>query len=319
MRLRVWSEFLSYDELQAPAVLDLLARYEVGMCVQVKDLDGLAPLLLACAERDVEAAAWLLLPREQGYWPSETTAIEYATRVDKLLTWAESKHVRIPWLAVDLERPLWQAEHLSGSRGLRGVAVQLQLARLNLNRPRFLRAREAYVALARRARASGVRLLCAAHDYVRDELLAGSSLLQDLHEAPVLGVPWNVVSAMLYSSMDPESEVRRRWLYEVAADLRRGLGARAGASIGLTSAGVLGNEPHYTRPDELASDVAALKAAGIEDIAVYSLEGILNSGRPERWLDMLAATTPAVPLPTAASRRRALKHRLLRLALKNLP
>ena len=94
---------------------------------------------------------------------------------------------------------------------------------------------------------------------------------------------------MLYTSLGCE----RARLYEVGRELRRHLGDRAAASIGLTGVGVLGSEPHYARPDQLEPDVAALKAAGIEDLAIYNLEGILTSPQPEAWFEMIR-TTPAL-------------------------
>jgi hypothetical protein len=309
VRLRVWSEFLGFEELRSPRVLDLLARYGVAPCVQVTSFEGLAPVLRAHAERGLDTAVWLLLPQDAGYWPSERNAELYSARVDALLSWAGRQQVRVPWLAVDLERPLWQAQMLGRAHGSARGLVQLRLAIANLNSRRFARASAMYRAMAQRAESAGVRLLCAAHDYVLADLLSRSHLLQDLHEAPVLPVPWAALSVMLYTSLGCD----RRWLYEVARQLKLRLGGRAAASIGLTGVGVLGTEPHYTLPEELAPDVAALKAAGVEDVAVYNLEGILSSARPEAWFEMLEATPPVVPDQTPASRRKLRQLRLWQL------
>jgi len=314
VRLRVWSEFLRFEELRSSRVLNLLARYDVGVCVQVSAFEGLAPVLRAHAEHGLEPAVWLLLPKHHGYWPSERNAELYAARVEALLSWAARERVQVPWLAVDLERPLWQAQMLDRAYGLAKSLAQLGLAAANLNPRRFARAQAAYQAMAARAHDAGVRLLCAAHDYVLDDLLAGSNLLQDLHEVPVLGGPWDALSLMLYTSLGCE----RRSLYEAARELRLRLGDRAAASIGLTGAGVLGTEAHYTRPEDLAPDVAALKAAGVRDVAIYSLEGILSSREPQAWFESALAAAPRVPEPTPASYRTARRKRLLRLLLRTL-
>jgi hypothetical protein len=308
MPLRVWSEFLGFDELRSPAVLGLLRRFQVNLCLQVTAFEGLASVL-----RDYDdTSIWLLLPKEQGYWPSERNAELFASRVDELLRWADREQVRMPWLAVDLERPLWQAKLLDGAHGAGKLLAQTRVAAANLNRRRFARAQAIYRNMAEGAHHSGLKLLCAAHEYILDDLVAGASLMQDLHEAPVLAVPWDAISVMLYTSLGCD----RRWLYEVARDLRLRLAdSVAGASIGLTGVGVLGSEPHYVGPAELAPDVAALKAAGVDDLAIYNLEGILDSGNPEAWFEMVLNTPPAVPPPTAASRRRQLRVKLRRLAL----
>ena len=70
--------------------------------------------------------------------------------------------------------------------------------------------------------------------------------------------------------------------------------------MGLLSPAKLGDEPYYEDPDELRPDVQAAVAAGIADIAVHSLEGILGKKDPEAWLEVVARSGPAVP---ARSRR----------------
>ena len=76
-------------------------------------------------------------------------------------------------------------------------------------------------------------------------------------------------------------------------------GARAHASIGITGGGVFGDEPRWEDPEELRRDAGAARAAGIRDIAIFSLEGILGRRRPERWLDAVVDAEPREPEPTA--------------------
>lgn len=45
----------------------------------------------------------------------------------------------------------------------------------------------------------------------------------------------------------------------------------------------------------LCKDVEAALAAGIQDISVFSLEGILNSSQPETWLEMIYSAPPRIP------------------------
>jgi hypothetical protein len=292
MALWVWSEFLTPDELCQPRVVELLARHGCGVLVQARP-DGLGePLATALRTlRDggvPETGLWLLLDETAGYWPSERNAAIVLDLARRVVDWQPAAS----WLAIDLEPPLWQARH-----------SRLKAARANLSPTRFAAATEVFQKVIDTAHAGGLHVLCAAHDYLVEDLWLGRPVLQDLHEAPVLGLSWDAISVMLYGSM---LQAPRRWLYDVASALRsQGIGA----SIGLTGVGVLGDEPYYTLPEELARDAGALKAAGVTDFAVYSLEGILASNRPDAWLQAVIDAQPEVPRPSAWVRRERARRR----------
>ncbi|MDE3074498.1 MAG: hypothetical protein KGJ86_03635 [Chloroflexota bacterium] len=302
MKLRVWSEFLPYRELGQPAVLRLLRAFDCGLLVQVRQQSlgkELAELLHRSREEGVEAGLWLLLTEDQGYWPSERNAGLFRDYLTRVLEW------RAPaWIAVDLEPPLWQMR-ARGRRGLAGLPDWLRFARDNISPRRFEAAHQTFGEVIQLAHAAGTKVLCAAHDYLAEDLWLGRPAMQDLHEAPVLGLPWDAISVMLYGSLVPRCP--RRWLYETA----RLLGPGMGASVGLTGAGVLGNEPHYTEPWQLALDMSALKAAGMQDFAIYNLEGILESPAPESWLQAAVAAEARAPRPSWWVTRERAKRRVL--------
>ncbi|MCK6550309.1 hypothetical protein L6R52_31020, partial [Myxococcota bacterium] len=69
----------------------------------------------------------------------------------------------------------------------------------------------------------------------------------------------------------------------------------ASVSVGLAGPGKLGDEPVLPSPDALALDVAAARAAGVDDLALFSLEGVLGRASPEAWLEAFVATPPRAP------------------------
>ncbi len=75
------------------------------------------------------------------------------------------------------------------------------------------------------------------------------------------------------------------------------LGERAGASIGAVGPGAFGNEPTYRGVAELADDVAVARAAGVDDLALFDLGGVILRGPPEPWLDAFVATGPSRACP----------------------
>jgi hypothetical protein len=281
-------------------VIELLARFHCGVLVQLRQDqlgDPMAGALRALAEGGVpDVGLWLLLDLKAGYWPSERNAGVVLEFTRRIVEWRPAAG----WLAIDLEPPLWQARH-----------GRLRSARANLNRARFEAASNTFRQVVDLAHQAGLRVLCAAHDYLAEDVWLRRPVLQDLHEAPVLGLPWDALSVMWYGSMmQAKPPDARRWMFDTA----RLLGATA-ASIGLTGTGILGNEPHYASPADLARDAAALKAAGVADFAIYSLEGILASPRPDEWLRAVADVVPARPPASAWARRERLRRRALALVV----
>ncbi len=318
MPLRVWAEFLPYDEASAPFTIRLLRRFQVTLCLSV--LDGapgnrLARLLQAYADAGLDVALWLLLPKAIGYWPSERNAEAFSAHLDAVFAWADRQRARVPWIAVDLELPLQQTLAYRDSRGLKQLFAIGQIALANLNARRFAQAVEWYRAILGKIHDRGAKALCAAHDYIAEDFHLGAPIVQDFLETPVVDVEWDVVSTMIYNSMVveqfPVTLDDAHWMqYEVGRELKEAFGARAGISLGLTGVGVLGDEPHYTDPAQLAPDIAAAKAAGIEDIAIFNLEGILRSPDPAAWFQVAVDTLPYVPRRTAwAARERARRRR----------
>lgn len=319
MPLRVWAEFLPYAQASAPATLHLLRRFDATLCLSVPEDalgDPLARLLCAYADAGLDVALWLLLPKSIGYWPSERNADAFAARLEAVFDWAARMNAPVPWIAVDLELPLPQALAYRDRRGARQIATTLNLALANLSARRFARAVECYRAILDQIHAHGAKALCAAHDYIAEDFHLGAPIVQDFLETPVVDVAWDVVSTMIYNSMIVEqfhvTAGDARWMqYTVGCELKRAFGERAGISLGLTGVGVLGDEPHYTEPAQLAPDIAAAKAAGLNDIAIFNLEGILRSPDPAAWFQIVLDTPPAVPPETAwAARERARRRRL---------
>ncbi|HEY8693469.1 MAG TPA: hypothetical protein VIR57_12100 [Chloroflexota bacterium] len=298
LTLRVWSEFLTPRELSQPPVVELLARFHCGVLVQLSQNrldDQMAGALCVLANAGVpDIGLWLLLDPAAGYWPSERNAQAVLELTRRVVEW----HPPAGWLAIDLEPPLWQARR-----------SRLRSAHENLNPARFASASNTFRQVIDLAHGAGLQVLCAAHDYLAEDVWLRRPVLQDLHEAPVLGLPWDLVSVMLYGSMmDAAPADGRRWMFDTARLLPS---IPLGASIGLTGVGILGNEPHYASPLELAQDAAALKAAGVTDFAICSLEGMLASPNPEDWLRAVAEAEPARPPASAWARRERVRRRVL--------
>jgi hypothetical protein len=120
---------------------------------------------------------------------------------------------------------------------------------------------------------------------------------------PVRDLPFDDLNAMLYTSMLQgwsrgllRRNDARALLHASCVAAHRAFGTRASASLGLVDVGVFGNEPTYRDVRILADDVAIARGAGIDDLALYDLGGVLGRPPAERWLEAFVHT-PGLPAP----------------------
>jgi hypothetical protein len=64
-------------------------------------------------------------------------------------------------------------------------------------------------------------------------------------------------------------------------------GARAGLSLGTVGTGAFGDEPCYRDVGELRRDVSLSLSAGISDLSLFDLGGVVRRGPAEAWLEAL--------------------------------
>lgn len=120
--------------------------------------------------------------------------------------------------------------------------------------------------------------------------------LQRLLGTPMTNLAVDCHSMMAYTSLFEgwsRGLVNRRraeaLLVACARLTRRRFGTRAALSLGTVGTGVFGDEPSYRDSAELRRDVELARAAGIDELSLYDLGGIVRRGPAEVWLEALAS------------------------------
>lgn len=305
MKLRVWAEYISPLEVCKNEIVGLLKEYNVNLCISFpynSFSKEFSDFLRLYNKEKIEVTLWPLLEDKLGYWPSEKNVDEFIQYINELLKWSQQEKVKFQNIAVDLELPYTQVQKINNSQGLKKLISIFDIYRENKNKKIFAQASEKYKQLLNILHSNNIKTITAVCAEIAEDIVLGEEKLQDILETPITTVEWDLLSFMMYNSMligyskGIISKKDAAWLlYSRCKDLRMNLGDRAALSVGVTYKGKLGNEPYYKSPDEMKLDISAAKAAGINDIAIYNLEGILKYKNPSEWFKMILSTKPKKP------------------------
>lgn len=298
-RRRIWSELLPLEVVRMPGTLALLRRYalELSIAVRPETAAGLPDLVAACADAGVAVAVWPMIADEDGRWASACNAAAFGAFVARLLDALDARRLAAAEIVFDLEPPIDAVRRaLAGGRG----ALDLLGGgpRGARGSPRWIEAQRAYVELAGAVHARGVATSAAIVPLVMTDGPARG--WERLLGTPVSAPPWGRVGAMLYTSLfegysrgalgREDAVALLAWGCRAAA---RRFGPRAGASLGAVGQGALGDEPVYRSVAELREDVAAAEAAGVSDLSLFDLGGVLARPPAEAWLEAFVAPPEA--------------------------
>lgn len=251
------------------AVLSQLHALKAHVTMGLRDLSGeRAQAVQRLCGEGIPVDAWLLLPREEGYFATYDNVTAVEARVDALLRWAEKHALTLGAIGFDFEPDLRELDALF-QNPVRALAGWVRRA---ADRSRRERALEAYRGLIIRLQSAGWRIEAYQFPLLLEDRAAGSHFFQRVSSSLDVAVEREVM--MTYSSM----------LGPLGLGLVHGWtkGARA-VAVGSTGGGV-DPLPKLTF-DELSRDLR-LAARVCQDVSIFSLEGCVMNGHLPRLLDL---------------------------------
>lgn len=288
-RRRIWSELLPLEEVRAPRVLALLGRYglELAVAVRPETAAGLPELMRAAAGAGVPVVLWPMIADADGRWASADNAPHFQTFVSRIVGSLDGAGIAAREVVLDLEPPFPLVQP-----ALQDLGALWRLLRRDAGPDAGA---AAYRAMVAALAAGGVEVTATITPLL---LLDGAGRgWERTLGTPVLGVGWGRVNVMIYTSL-LEGWSRGLLRRADALALLR-LGCRAaerrfeaagGVSLGVVGVGALGDEPVYRDVSELREDVAAAVAAGVDDLALFDLGGVLARPPAEAWLEAFTET-----------------------------
>jgi len=251
------------DLLAEPNVVATLRALGAGVSLGLIDLSAeRAKAVRALNAAGIPVTAWLLLPREEGYWFNLDNAPQAMARYAAFREWTAAFGLRWASVGLDVETDIRDMDALL-TRGWRALP---RLARRALQCERLRRGLILYRALVERIRADEYPVESYQFPIIVDERRAGSTLLQRVLGVADLAVDREVL--MLYSSF---VSVGLLWSY-----------ARDAGAIGVGSTG--GGVELAARGELAALGWGAfardlrLAARRAGEVYIFSLEGCVRQG-----------------------------------------
>ena len=291
--LVVWAEHVPFAELVSRRVLDPLAMRGLGLRAAVRpwSLRHAGELVRACRDAGVHLALWPMLGDGDGRWASASNAELYCGFAERIASELGGARLLPDSIVFDLEPPIAAVRAL-----LRAIPD-----------PSVFQGRAPHAArrgglAVGRLRAAGLVVHAAAVALVAFDARAR---FQRVLGTPVDAPGFTRVDAMAYASL---FEGYSRGLlaradalalvYAVARRVRARYGPRGALALGCVGPGALGDERAYRDTAELADDVAAVRAAGVDSLSLFDLGGVLERPPAGAWLDAFCEPARRVPAMT---------------------
>lgn len=289
------------DGLFTPAVVADLAALHAGVALSTEDFSPARAATVRRLERaGIPLTAWLVLPRDQGYYVNAGNAAQTAERFAAFDRWSRVHDLHWAAVGLDIEPSLTEFAALQEHR-MRLVALLLRRA---VDGARVVRAHAAYAALIRRMQAAGYRVQTYQLPFIADERRAHTTLLERV--LGLVDVRGDEEVLMLYSSFNHQTGAGMLWAYGPAAQaIAVGSTARSGDAA--TDARV----PPLDW-EEFSRDLI-VAAHFSRTVGMYSLEGCVQQGflRRLRTLDWEAPVVLPAESIARANQFRARVQRVL--------
>ncbi len=253
-----------------PAVIANLLALHAAVSLGILDHSAeRAEVVRRLNRAGVPVVAWLLLPKDQGYWFGLDNAPAAGGCYAALKAWSTEQGLRWSGIGVDIETDLGQMQALRAGHRCAALAA---LAGRIMDGERLRRAQRIYAALLAQMRADGYTVESYQFHFIVDERAAGSTLVQRIFG--IVDVPADREVLMLYSNFHGAAGPAILWSY--AADA-------GAAGVGSTGGGV-DSTLQALDWDGLARDLR-LAYRRAPEIFIFSLEGCVRQGFLARLLD----------------------------------
>ena len=298
-------ESIGYAELTG--WLEVFAEKDASLYIAVDKIqimgrdENIANLIRAAGDHGVEIRTWILVPRDEGYYPNEENFDSFFEAVQEMIAWADEDGLPLEWITVDMEPSIQFLGEMTGYIEEMKIIEAAELLAAQLDRCAYEEALLDYASLVQYCHDRGYKVHVVTFPSVLDDLGDGDPAIQDALNIPVHPLPygeWDDVDFMVYRteiSGIPGLPFGPDLVGSYARDAVAAFGEKAALSLGIV--GLDGAYDNYNAPEDIMPDLNAAVAAGLDRLNIFSFTGVLAlPGPPEAWFD-LEVQAPLPPLP----------------------
>jgi len=312
--LTLWSEFLSYAQVESH-LAELEGRNAaLNIAVHANDphYEELVHLYQQAKKYGVSIRPWLLLDTKDLYWFNKWNLQASGEFVHIFLEEMRSRGVNPDWLIFDVEPrqditdqliDVVQKQPDQPSNGLLDIFTltdelgeALDVLTHWSEDVKLTEATLYYQNLLNELHSQGVKVEVVTTNFVLHDLADHKHRAQSAFGIAITEVPWDRVSFMLYRIEIQRilGKVTSNVVYQYGLRARRYFGNRAVIAVGEVGHVQF---PHpmegFGDPQDLHNDIAAAKAAGVDEIEIYSLDGMVEKGL-DYWLTPTKVKNPKI-------------------------
>ncbi len=254
------------EPLFTPALISDLKDLHAAIALSLEDLSPeRAKMVQRLNAAGVSMMAWIVLPKEQGYYVNASNAPQTKARFEEFDRWTQQYGLRWEEIGLDIEPTLNEYSTLMGHKG---KLISLALRRA-LDSGRVYRARDAYAALIREMQSRGYKVQTHQLMFIVNERNAHTTLLERIFG--LVDVHSDREVLMLYTNFTRQLGAGLIWQYgPVAQTIAVGSTATSGDAATDAKKPPL-NWEEFSRDLLVAHHFSPV-------IGVYSLEGCVRQG-----------------------------------------
>lgn len=305
MRVRMWCEFLKPKEVCRDFVIEIFKKYNVHLNYKVEYMDftdEFYNMIKIYNDNNIPISIWSTLSDDMGYWINEANVDIFGDYVHNIVDILDKRGLKIYGLCIDMEPPYKLVMKLLNPKSIFDkFTFYATLATKNLNVKKYNYAKKKLAEISEFMRLKGLESYTAITRETYYDVRFDTEFVQNALETPVYGIPWDKYNLMYYGTMmrkalkNYSSDEVDYFIYRQIKLFKEKLGDNVSVSVGVTNIGKLGNEPYYDNMEEFYRDVGVLKACKIEDISIFSLDGILTPEKLEAFIKGACDSIPYIP------------------------
>ncbi len=258
---------------EKPNIIEQLKGLNATVSLGVLDFSNeRAAVVRRLNEAGIPVVAWLLLPKDQGYWFNVCNAPQATARYAEFKAWTDSLGLQWDGVGLDVEADIQELEELMFNKW----RLPYTILKRGCSRKLLYDAEEAYQTLIDTISADGYRVDSYDFPFIIDEKRAGSRVFRSL--TGTLNLTADRCVLMLYSSLFRPVGVGVLWNYAKET---------SATAVGITGGGVI--IPGFKPPpplnwEELSRDLLIARRWN-SDIHIFSLEGCIEQDFLSRLKD----------------------------------